>query len=79
MGVPTSEVSCTSATTRRRDQEGYKGHVMALGGGEKIKEGARNGFILLKFKALHPKYFQIVFSMRIIIVVTVYSYNLLYR
>jgi hypothetical protein len=30
MGVPTSEVGYTSATTGRGDQEVYKGHVMAL-------------------------------------------------
>jgi hypothetical protein len=30
MGVPTSEVGSTSATTRRGDHEAHKGHVMAL-------------------------------------------------
>jgi hypothetical protein len=30
MGVPTSEVSYTSATTRRGDYEVHKGHVVAL-------------------------------------------------
>jgi hypothetical protein len=33
MGVPTSEVGYTSATTGRGDREGHKGHVVALGGG----------------------------------------------
>jgi hypothetical protein len=32
MGVPTSEVGYSSATTGRRDHEVHKGHVMALGG-----------------------------------------------
>jgi hypothetical protein len=31
MGVPTSEVGYTSATTGRGDHEVYKGHVVALG------------------------------------------------
>jgi hypothetical protein len=31
MGVPTSEVGHTSATTRRGDHEVHKGHVVALG------------------------------------------------
>ena len=44
-----------------------------------FKEGARNGFLLLKLKAVHPEYFQIVFSVRIITVATVYVYNLLHR
>jgi hypothetical protein len=30
MGVPTSEVGYTSATTGRGDHEVYKGHVVAL-------------------------------------------------
>jgi hypothetical protein len=30
MGVPTSEVSYTSATTGRGDHEVHKGHVVAL-------------------------------------------------
>jgi hypothetical protein len=30
IGVPTSEVSYTSATTRRGDHEVHKGHVVAL-------------------------------------------------
>jgi hypothetical protein len=30
MGVPTSEVDYTSATTGRGDHEFYKGHVVAL-------------------------------------------------
>jgi hypothetical protein len=30
MGVPTSEVCYTSATTRRGDHEVHKGHVVAL-------------------------------------------------
>jgi hypothetical protein len=30
MGVPTSEVGYTSATTGRRDHEVHKGHVVAL-------------------------------------------------
>jgi hypothetical protein len=30
MGVPTSEVGYTSATTRRGDHEVHKGHVVAL-------------------------------------------------
>ena len=34
MGVPTSEVGYTSATSRREDHEVHKGHVVALGGGE---------------------------------------------
>jgi hypothetical protein len=32
MGVPTSEVGYTSATTRRGDHEVHKGHVVALEG-----------------------------------------------
>jgi len=44
-----------------------------------FKEGARNGFLLLKLKALHPEYLQIVFSVRIINIATVYVYNLLHR
>jgi len=43
-----------------------------------FKEGAGNGFLLLKLKALHPEYFQIVFSVRIITITTVYLYNLLH-
>jgi hypothetical protein len=31
MGVPTSEVGYTSATTGREDHEVHKGHVVALG------------------------------------------------
>jgi hypothetical protein len=31
MGVPTSEVGYTSATTGRGDNEVHKGHVVALG------------------------------------------------
>jgi hypothetical protein len=31
MGVPTSEVGYTSATTGRGDDEVHKGHVVALG------------------------------------------------
>jgi hypothetical protein len=31
MGVPTSEVGYTSATTGRGDHEVHKGHVVALG------------------------------------------------
>jgi hypothetical protein len=34
MGILTSEVSYTSATTRRGDQEVHKGHVVALEGGK---------------------------------------------
>jgi hypothetical protein len=34
MGVQTSEVSYTLATTRRGDHKVHKGHVVALGGGE---------------------------------------------
>jgi hypothetical protein len=34
MGVPTSEVGYTSATTGRGDHEVHKGHVVALGGGK---------------------------------------------
>jgi hypothetical protein len=33
MGVPTSEVGYTSATTGRGDHEVHKGHVVALRGG----------------------------------------------
>jgi hypothetical protein len=33
MGVPTSEVGYTSATTGRGDHEVHTGHVVALGGG----------------------------------------------
>jgi hypothetical protein len=33
MGVQTSEVSYTLATTRREDHEVHKGHVVALGEG----------------------------------------------
>jgi hypothetical protein len=40
-----------------------------------FKEGARNGFVTLKLKTLHPEYFQIVFSVRIITVATVYLYR----
>jgi len=42
-----------------------------------FKEGARNGFIVLKLKALHPEYFQIVFSVRIITVATVYLHRVI--
>jgi len=42
-----------------------------------FKEGARNGFLVLKLKALHPEYFQIVFSVRIITVATVYLYRVI--
>jgi hypothetical protein len=35
MGVPTSEVGYTSATTGRGDHEVHKGHVVALGKKEK--------------------------------------------
>jgi hypothetical protein len=35
MGVPTSEVGYTSATTGRGDNEVHKGHVVALGIREK--------------------------------------------
>jgi hypothetical protein len=38
MGVPTSEVGYTSATTRRGDHEVHKGHVVAL---EEIKKKVR--------------------------------------
>jgi hypothetical protein len=31
MGIPTSEVGYTSATTGRGDHEVHKGHVVALG------------------------------------------------
>jgi hypothetical protein len=31
MGLPTSEVGYTSATTGRGDHEAHKGHVVALG------------------------------------------------
>jgi hypothetical protein len=41
MGVPTSDVGYTSATTRRGDYEVHKGHVMALGG-EKLKKNKKN-------------------------------------
>jgi hypothetical protein len=34
MGVPTSEVGYTSATTGRGDHEVHKGHVVAFGGGD---------------------------------------------
>jgi hypothetical protein len=36
MGVPTSEVGYTSATTGRRDHEVHKGHVVALDKNKKI-------------------------------------------
>jgi hypothetical protein len=35
MGVPTSEVGYTSATTGREDHEVHKGHVVALERGKK--------------------------------------------
>ena len=34
MGVPTSEVGYIPAMPRREDHEVYKGHVVALGGGD---------------------------------------------
>jgi hypothetical protein len=34
MGIPTSEVGYTSATTGREDHEVHKGHVVALEGGK---------------------------------------------
>ena len=37
MGVPTSEVGYTPAMPRRVDHEVHKGHVVALGGGNKKK------------------------------------------
>jgi hypothetical protein len=39
MGVPTSEVGYTSATTGKGDEEVHKGHVVALG---------KNYFIIAK-------------------------------
>jgi hypothetical protein len=39
MGVPTSEVGYTSATTGRGDHEVHKGHVVALGEKKENKEG----------------------------------------
>jgi hypothetical protein len=36
MGVPTSEVGYTSATTGRRDHEVHEGHVVVLGEKEYI-------------------------------------------
>jgi hypothetical protein len=38
MGVPTSEVGYTSATTGRGDHEVHTGHVVAWGGGEKTSD-----------------------------------------
>jgi hypothetical protein len=38
MGVPTSEVGYTSATTGRGDHEVYKGHVVALEKKNKLKK-----------------------------------------
>jgi hypothetical protein len=38
MGVPTSEVGYTSATTRRGDHKVHKGHVLALGNNDIILE-----------------------------------------
>jgi co-chaperonin GroES (HSP10) len=40
MGVPTSEVGYTSATTGRGYHEVHKGHVVALGEGE-LCEGSK--------------------------------------
>jgi hypothetical protein len=42
-----------------------------------FKEDARNGFLVLKLKTLHPEYFEIVFSVRIITVATVYLYRVI--
>jgi hypothetical protein len=44
MGVPTSEVGYTSATTGREDHEVHKGHVVALG-----KERKKNKFTLIQY------------------------------
>jgi hypothetical protein len=43
MGVPTSEVGYTSATTGRGDHEVHKGNVVALG-------GKKSGIFLFKTK-----------------------------
>jgi hypothetical protein len=58
MGVPTSDVGYTSATTGRRDHEFHKGHVLAV---------EKNKFYLQYFserislvhmnRSLHPKSF----------------------
>jgi hypothetical protein len=45
MGVPTSEIGYISATTRRRDHEVHKGHVVALGG--KNCDGVKKGHGIL--------------------------------
>jgi hypothetical protein len=42
MGVPTSDVGYTSATNRSGDFEGRKGHVVALGGGDSVRELVRH-------------------------------------
>jgi hypothetical protein len=42
MGVPTSEVGYTSATTERGDHEVHKGHVVAM-----EKNNTFNSFILM--------------------------------
>jgi hypothetical protein len=54
MGIPTSEVSYTLATTRRGDHEDHKGHVFARGGG--IPETAnlqQHNLILQSYRILH--------------------------
>jgi hypothetical protein len=51
MGVPTSEVGYTSATTGRGDHEVHKGHVVALEG--KIKNIMND---LRKGATLRPGY-----------------------
>jgi hypothetical protein len=47
MGVPTSEVGYTSATTERRYHKVHKGHVVALGGGKTEIEGRLIGLVIL--------------------------------
>jgi hypothetical protein len=41
MGVPTSDVGYSSATTGRGDHEVHNGHVVALGEGKKKKKKSK--------------------------------------
>jgi hypothetical protein len=64
MGVPTYEISYTSATTGRGDDEVHKGHVVALGKKNyhsqiKNKLLSRNKFSMMDFCSLKKYYLNI--------------------
>jgi hypothetical protein len=62
MGVPTSEVCYTSATTGRGDHEVHKGHVAALREGETCEGTAEVQSAVQEWLRTRPKEF---FSLRI--------------